>query len=111
MLQYSVNAIVRYTFSLVDLCCCTKKHNDALGRLDVFLISLSFPQIPGQINPDNLKFSITTVVWNETVTLYLSSENQPFAFDYPGRSTFCAGFLVMYIYIYNILKDVDLLFL
>ena len=58
----------------------------------------SFAQVPGQINADSLELSITTIVNNETVTLYLSSEEQPFAFDYPGMiytlTIFCIGYVI-----------------
>ena len=58
----------------------------------------SFAQVPGQINAESLELSITTIINNETVTLYLSSEEQPFAFDYPGMiytlTTFCIGYVI-----------------
>ena len=59
--------------------------------------SLRFPlsQVPGLIQADDLELSISTYVGHDKVTLYLSSDQQPFVFAFPGKCHIHA-FLVCY---------------
>ena len=51
----------------------------------LFYSAFVLAQVPGLIKADNLELSVSTYVGQNKVTLYLSSDQQPFVFAFPGR--------------------------